>query len=119
MSDIGRDLMAELKALGANYYDLILPETKVIPRAIKPGEQILGLVYGRYKQQSNNSISRGVLVATDERVILLNKKFMFKQNDEITYDVISGISYSRVTFMGTVTIHTRIGDIHILSLIHI
>ncbi len=107
------NLIAELKALGAVKYNLLLPETKAIPSEVKPDEKILGLVYGKYKQESSNTISRGVLIATDQRVILLNKKFMFKQSDEIAYRVISGVKYSSVAFMGTVTLHTRIGDIHI------
>lgn len=106
------NLIAELKALGAVKYNLLLPETHAIPNEVKPDEIILGVVYGRYKQESDNTISRGVLIATDQRVLLLNKKFMFKQSDEIIYRIISGVSYTRIAFMGTVTLHTRIGDIN-------
>ena len=106
-------LFAELKTLGAVQYNLLLPETKAIPTVLKSNEKILGLVYGRYKQEKKGLVSRGVLLATDRRLILLNKKFMFKQSEEIGYQVISGVDYSRIAFASTVTLHTRLGDIHI------
>lgn len=111
--DSNPDFISAIKALGANWYNLILPETKALPSVIQPDEQILGLVYGRYKKESDNSISRGVLVATNKRALLLNKKFMFKESDEIRYGVISGVNYSRVLFIYAVTVHTRMGDVSI------
>lgn len=107
------DLKLKLQSLGADRYDLILPETKALLRTIRPEEQIQGIVYGRYSVENRDAISRGLLVATDKRVFLLNTKPFFRQNDEISYFVISGISYTRVGFSGTITLHAKTGDIHL------
>ena len=107
------NIIAEVRALGAVSYNLLLPETKAIPQVLRPDEKLLGLVYGRYHEERNNTVSRGVLLATDQRVILLNKKPMYMKHDEISYKVVSGVSYTKVAFMGTVTLHSRIGDISI------
>lgn len=107
------NLKKKLKSLGAVTYDLMLPETQAIPSVIDPNEDIIGLVYGRYKDDRENTVSRGVLIATDSRVVLLNKKPMFEQSDEFEYRVISGVDFSEVGIMGTVTLHTRMGDIHV------
>ena len=108
-----RDIRAELKSVGAVWYDLILPETKALPKVLNSGERILGAVYGRYKNDKNESVSRGVLVATSDHLILLNKKPMFQETDQISYRMVSGVNYSHVAFMGIVTLHTRVGDIHV------
>jgi len=106
-------LIARLKSLGAVTFNLMLPETKALASALNPDERLLGIVYGRYKQDRNNVISRGALVATDQRVLLLNKKPLLLERDEIVYRAISGADYSWVGFMGTISLHTRMGDIRI------
>lgn len=100
----------DIEALGAVKYDLLLPETHALPFIIHPDERIIGIVYGRYKQQNGNLVGRGALIATNERVLLLDKKPLFVRLDEITYFVVSGVTYSRVALAGTVTLHSRTGD---------
>ena len=111
-SKVSGDLELKLKGLGANWYDLMLPETKSLEHILRPDEEILGIVYGRYFVEGKNLTSRGLMVATDKRVFVLNTKPFFKQNDEISYFVISGVNYTRVVFSGTVTLHTRTGDVN-------
>lgn len=112
--DIRRvSLATELKALGAVKYNLMLPETKAMANVLHPDEKILGVVYGRYKDDKDSTVSRGVLIATEQRVVLFNRKFLFKHSDEFAYRVVSGVDYTRVGPMGTVTLHTRMGDIHV------
>lgn len=103
----------DIKNLGAVMYNMWLPETQVLPYIIHPDEQILGLVYGRYQQVEGDVIGRGVLVATPERVLLIDKKPLFTKTAEISYRVISAVTYSKVLFMGNVTIHTRMGKINV------
>ena len=104
-----------IRSLGADSYDRILPETHALPLVIQPKETIEGLVYGRYEYESPTGIDigRGVLVATDERVLLLDKKPMFTRCDELPYRIISGITHSNVWFTSNVVLHTRTGDIHL------
>jgi hypothetical protein len=104
-------LKNHLRSLGAGTYNLLLPETRAILYVLQPGEQILGIVYGRYKQDNGRLVGRGALIATDGRVLLLDKKPMFIKRDEIVYEAISGITYGRVGIIGTIVLHTKIGDI--------
>lgn len=94
----------ELKAAGAVLYDLWLPESKSLPFMIDEDEHIKGVVYGHYADGT------GALVATDKRVIFIDKKFLFVKFDDITFDVISAVSHNYVGPYGTVTLHTRVGD---------
>ena len=104
-------ITSELKQLGAVAYDLWLPETQTLPLIIHPNERILGIVYGRYKQDEDRAAGRGALVATDSRVLLVDKKPLYIKCGEISYRVVSAITYTRVGFSGTITLHTRLGDI--------
>lgn len=99
--------------LGADRYDLILPETYALPYALHPDENVLGIVYGRYKQDEGRLIGRGVMVATESRVFLLDKKPLYIRSDEVIYDAVSGVTYTRIGIIGTVTLHSKIGDIKI------
>jgi hypothetical protein len=105
-----------LKMLGVDRYDLRLPETAALPYVLRPDEYVLGIVYGRYKQDDGNLVGRGALVITPHRFFLLDKKFMFVRLDEIVYEAISGVDYERVSMVGTITIHTKIGDIRLRTL---
>jgi hypothetical protein len=110
-------IMQELQALGAVKYDMWLPETHALPEIIHPNEHLKGVVYGRYKQKgrygqeaSTLSKGRGMLMVTDKRVLFLDKKPMFTRFDEIPQEIISGVTYTKVGFAGTVALHTRAGD---------
>lgn len=97
-------IKAELRRGGAVAYDLWLPETHYLPHIIHDGERIMATVYGRYKG------GRGVLVATDQRVIFLDKKPGWLRADEMTFAVIGGVRRTRIGPVGTVTLRTRLGD---------
>ncbi len=103
----------DLRKLGAVKYNLMLPETHILPTIIGEGEAITGIIYGRYKTTNDNRVGRGALVATNKRILLIDKKPFFIDCDEISYNVVSGVTYSKAGFSGTVILHTRLGDIHI------
>ena len=94
----------ELKRAGAVAYDMWLPETRYLPHIIAHTEHIRGAVYGKYGK------NRGVLVATDERIIFLNKKVLLLQLNDISYNVVSGVTRTRLGPIGTVTLRTSMGD---------
>lgn len=100
-----------LRSLGAVWYDLRLPETKLLPHIVHADEVVTGLVFGRYRQPSEGYEGRGALVCTNKRLLLLDKKPLFVRCDEISFMVISGVNYSRAGLTATVTLHTRVGDI--------
>ena len=105
------EVLTSLRLLGADEYDLLLPETHCLPRILKSGETIFGALYGRYHKGAKKLISRGLLVITDLRIILIDKKPLFEQIDDITFDVVSGIDYGQVGPIATVALHTRLGDV--------
>ena len=99
------------KGLGADTYDLWLPETRSIIRFLAPSETIEGVVYGRYRQSGGRPPGRGMLAATARRIIFIDHKPLFVNADEISYQVVSGISHSSTGFIDTVTLSTRVGEI--------
>lgn len=110
------ELQIHLSNLGSDHYDLILPETKAILDIIMVDETILGVIFGKYKMTSNNSTGRGALVATSHRVILVDKKPLYGKFQEITYDVVSGVTYNTSGFGSKLILHTRLGDIDFQTL---
>lgn len=107
------ELKHQLLGLGADKLDLMFPETGAIPYVLHPGERMRGITYGRYKQDEGKVVGRGVLIATDDRVFLLDKKPTYVKLDEVIYDAISGIAYGRVFFTSTVLLHTKQGEIRL------
>lgn len=78
--------------------------TRYLPHIIHPNEHIGGVVYGW------NDEGSVMLVATDRRIIYLDKKPLFFDEDEVTYDVVSGVSFSKAGLASTVVLHTRVKD---------
>lgn len=108
------EVLTSLRLLGADEYDILLPETRCLPHILKPTEEVLGAVYGRYhKDGEQEVIGRGLLVITDRRIILVDKKPLFVQADDIKFEVISGVDYGQVGPIATVVLHTRLGDVKV------
>ena len=103
---------AELIRRGASRYNLWLPETRYLAYLIHDDEHILGSTYGRYKG------GRGAIVATNQRVIFIDKKPWYTHVDEITFAIIGGITYSRGVIFGHVILHTRLGDFDVTTMNH-
>ena len=100
----------ELKSVGLKYYGLHKLESYYLPKVIHPNEHIHGAVHGKAPDGS------AMLVATDHRVLFVDKKFLFARTDEVTYDVIGGVTMSSVGPLATVTLHTRLGDFSIRTM---
>lgn len=110
--EVRERVFAELKALGLRPWALWRLDIRYLPNLIHPNEHIKGVTYGKGKD------GMMMLVATDLRVIVLSKKPLFVKADDLTYDIVGGVSYGNVGFEGTVTLHSRLGDfkIHTLNL---
>lgn len=100
----------QLHALGVSRIAMHSMESRYLPHVIHPDEYIQGVVYGK----SDDGFA--MLLATDKRAIFLDKKPLFVNMDEITYDVVSGVSLGNIGFGSTVTLHTRIKDYTIMTL---
>lgn len=109
-------IRTELINLGADRYNLWLPETHHLATLMHANEIIVGIVYGHYAQVSEKLMGRGALVATTQRILLIDKKPLFEKRDEISYGVVSGVRYTTAGISGTVVLHTRMGDISVRTL---
>lgn len=94
----------ELKEAGISLFAELQPESSYLPRVIHPQEHIQGAVFGR------SQVGLVMLVATDRRIIFLDKKPLFVTEDEINYDEVSGVSQGSTILGTTVILHTRLGD---------
>lgn len=97
----------ELLHAGATIYGLLKAESRYLPHIIHPDEHIHAIIYGQHNSSS------AMLVATDKRVIYLDKKPMATIMDEVTYDVVSGIEFDVHTFFATVVLHTAVKNYEI------
>lgn len=104
-----RRVWKELKNLGMSWAALRTMEGRYLPHIIHDGEHIGGVVYG----WSNGSFA--MLAATDRRVIFLDRKPLFTDEDEISYDIVSGVDYGSTGLDSTLTLHTRVKDYKIYT----
>lgn len=96
---------AELSKAGITGYALRRAEGRYLPQIIHDNEHIKAAVYGRTQNGT------AMLVATDHRIIYLDKKPLMAICDEISYEVIAGVGVSRESgFFASVTIYTRMGN---------
>ena len=101
---IGARVKQELREAGVTGYGLMKSESRYLPQIIHDDEHIMGVVYGQYDGGS------AMLVATDHRVIFLDRKPLFTTMDELTYDVVSGVKLNKSGLFIMVILHTRIAD---------
>lgn len=111
-SDHKANVQKQLKDIGATKFGLWKLASRYLPHVIHPYETIGGAVYGR-----NDKQGAVMLIATDRRVIFLDKKPLFVNEDEVTYRMVSGIDYAQAGFGCSVTLHTRVKDytVHTLN----
>lgn len=102
-------VFTELTNLGVGSWAWWHSELRRLPTLMDANEHIGGILYG---YQGLNFV---LLVATDRRVIFLDSKPLFTDEEEVSYDVVSGISYDHLIFT-TVTLHTRVKDYKVLTL---
>ena len=94
----------ELKAAGVGKLSVLGPQSKSLARMLHDNEHIGGVVYGAYAG------GYGWLIATDTRVLFIDKKPLFSSTDELSYDVVSGVRRIKAAVSASVTLHTRVGD---------
>lgn len=94
----------ELEEAGVTRYGFMKLSTRAVPEIIRLDERIGGAVYGRVNSGS------AMLIATDQRIIFIDRKPFFSTSDELTYDVVSGVQIHTAGPFCTVVLHTRIND---------
>jgi hypothetical protein len=91
---------ARLSKLGFKASLWFKPEVKELQNILMDNEQIVGAVAGRYFG------GFALLVATDRRILLIDKKLPYVSVEDIRYDMISEIDYSAQLFDASITIFT-------------
>ncbi len=94
----------ELTNVGIDSLSLFRAEGRYLPSVIYEDEHIGGAIYG---------LGQGgwcMLVATEKRVIYLDRKPFFTTKDILTYDIVSGIQSNTTGPFSSVTLQTRVGD---------
>jgi hypothetical protein len=90
-----------LAEVGVGYFGLTSPEAHYLPHIIHPDEIIEGAVYGR------SAAGIVMMVATDRRIIYLDKKPLFIEEEEVVYEAVGGISHGHLGLGSVVFISTR------------
>ena len=92
----------ELLDAGITMYGLLKSESRYLPKIIHDNESIEAVIYGQHNASS------AMLIATDERIIYLDKKPMVEMFDEVSYEVVSGIEFDIHVFFATIVLHTPV-----------
>ncbi len=91
---------ARMAQLGIKVSGWYKPELKELSQILMDNEEIISMLTGRYYG------GYALLVATERRLLLIDKKTMFMSLEDIRYDMISEIDYSSRLFDATITIFT-------------
>lgn len=75
-------------------------EMRELSQTLIPGEKIVGAVNGRYEG------GFAMLVATDRRLLLVDRKMMFLNIEDIRYDMIAQVEYCARLIDASTVIHT-------------
>ncbi len=94
-------IAAELQRAGLNWFSIIRSEGRHLPNIIHKDEHIGGAIYGF------GSSGWCMIIATEKRVIYLDKKPFFTTKDILTYDIVSGVQLNAVGPFASVTLQTR------------
>lgn len=94
----------ELIKAGVSRYGLIKMQSRHLHEIIHPEEHIEAVAYGVRNNYSS------MLVATDRRLIYVERKPFYSVTDELTYEMIAGVGYNVRGNRTGITLHTRVGD---------
>lgn len=101
----------ELLRVGVTKFGFWRFSVRSLHNLIHPEEHIKGAVYGRYREaEGQPPWEEGVLVATDRRVLFVDRKPGFLRADEISYNAVSGVEESIAWPFSAVTLYTGVGD---------
>lgn len=96
------EIKEELEKLDINPTFFARKEIRELPDVLSKNEKIVYLVEGRSKATKHHII----LVATDRRLIFIDKEFMYGLKvEDFSYDKISSIQYETALLLGSIDIH--------------
>ncbi len=95
---------AELAQAGVSGYGLLKFASRALPSIIHENEHIRAAITGRYENGA------ALLVATDARIVFVDKGVLYSKADEIRYEMVSGVRSTIQALFSSVNLHTRIKD---------
>jgi len=95
-----KQLDAQLKQIGCNFRFWGRAELKELANVLLPGEQIRHCINGQYEG------GFAMLCATDQRVLLIDKKPMYLTLEDIRFDMVAEIDYNHRLLNSTMHICT-------------
>lgn len=102
-------VLNQLDSLGIRHGRIFRGEVRALARLLLPDEQIEQFMTGRY------SAGPAILVATNKRMLLVDKKPFNLTIEDIPYDMISEIEYCVQAFNARITIHSISKTIDMMS----
>ena len=94
-------ILKELREVGVTGYGLLKSETRQLPTIIAQGETIYGCIYGQYESGS------AMLIATDRRLIFVDRKPMHTILEETAFDQIMDIGADWQPIYARVLVNAR------------
>lgn len=109
------ELRATLRSLGAFWIESRLPEVLLICNLLQENENVEAVIFGKYRHFLQDISGRGALVATNFRMLLVDRKPMYLRYEEFPYQIISGCELTTTSTTSSLTLETRVGNISIRS----
>jgi|GEM_PF-1349799 len=96
----------ELLDARLNFFDMLHIEARLLYKFVHLHEKILGAIRGRVRDGGS-----AMLVATDRRIMYLDKIPFNVKVEEISYQAVNGVTYVVGRFFSHVTLYTGAGTI--------
>ena len=106
----------ELQSVGVTALGLLKFSIRYLPKVIRENEHIKAIAYGRYRVGEGPKSwgwEEGTLVATDARVIFLERRPAFLHNDNIPYDAVTAAHALTAWPFSSVTLLTKVGTFYL------
>jgi hypothetical protein len=100
----------QLRSVGISGLDLLKPESRYLASVLKPAELILAAICGKVDDEGS-----ALLVVTDSRIIYLHQMPLLTTMDEVSYNMVDGISSHVGDWEATITLHTTVKDFEMHS----
>jgi hypothetical protein len=98
------NIIMQLHDLGVSRYGLQSAESSHLPKIIHKNEKLKAVSYGHYE------VGFTMLVATNKRILHLDRKPFFVNIDDIPYDSVIGASLQKSSFRSTLVLKTKNKD---------
>lgn len=95
-----QEVESQLESIGANYRFWGRAEIVELQHMLVPGERIQACLNGRYEG------GFATFVATDQRLLLVDKKLFYLTTEDMRYDMIAEVDFSAQLLSGTIKVVT-------------